>query len=77
MVGEREYYYEPPSSGHVSDIILLVLRNCADYMRQEGIPIEQDSIELDKFTLSYPGLAGIIEVIFEDQSETSYEVGSV
>ena len=74
MVGEGEYHYEPPSSGSIEDMLLLMLRNCADYMRQEGIPIEQDSIKLEKLTLSYLGLAGVIEVVFEGQTNTIYDI---
>ena len=50
-------------------MLRLILRNCADYMKHAGTPIVQDSIELQKLTLSYPGLVGVIEVTFPNQSE--------
>ena len=45
VVSECVYSYEPPSSGHITDMILLILRNCSDYLRREGVPVSQSSIE--------------------------------
>ena len=53
VVGERKYSYERPRD--ILEVLRLMLRNCADFMRSEGIPISQDTIELHKLTLGYPG----------------------
>ena len=61
VVGERKYCDDPPTE--ITGVLRLILRNCSDYMKREGITINQDTIELEKLTLRYQGMAGVIEVI--------------
>ena len=60
VVGQREYLYEPPSN--ILGMLRLILNNCSEFMKREGIPISQDSIELQKLVFTYPRMAGYIEV---------------
>ena len=62
IVSEQEFDDETPADIH--DVLALVLRNCTQYLRKEERPITQNSIKLDKIVLSYPGVAGVIEVTF-------------
>ena len=62
VVGEQEFDDESPAD--IQDVLALVLRNCTQYLRKEERPITQTSIKLEKLVLSYPGVAGVIEVTF-------------
>ena len=65
VVSERVYDNENPAD--IVEVLGLVLSNCTDFLGGEGTVISQDTIELDKLTLKYPGMAGVIEVIFTER----------
>ena len=67
VVKEQEYSSENPQD--IVGVLRLVLHNCSDFLRSEGIEPVQDSIELRKLTMTYPGLAGILEIIFGEEGE--------
>ena len=67
IVSQRQYHDETPED--ILGVLRLILHNCTDFLRQEGTPIRQDTISLNKLTLSYPGMAGLIEVIVGSQNE--------
>ena len=69
VVGERKYCDDPPTE--ITGVLRLILRNCSDYMKREGITINQDTIELEKLTLRYQGMAGVIEVIVGSEKRHS------
>ena len=68
LVSERKFSYEEPAD--IIGVLRLILSCCSDFLRDEGIVLSQDSIELKRITLEYPGLAGILEVILGDTDET-------
>ena len=68
VVGEREYCYEPPSD--ILGMLRLMLDSCSEFMKREGIPISQNSIELQKLVFTYPGMAGYIEVEMGSSNDT-------
>ena len=49
-------------------MLRLILDRCADFMGREGVAISRNSIELEKMTLKYPGLADALEVTFESKT---------
>ena len=67
VVSQQRYLNETPED--ILEVLRLILGNCTDFMRREGTPISQDSISLEKLTLSYPGMAGHLEVILGRQNE--------
>ena len=67
VVSQQRYLNETPED--ILEVLRLILGNCTDFMRREGTPISQDSIRLEKLTLSYPGMAGHLEVILGRQNE--------
>ncbi len=67
VVSQQRYLNETPED--ILEVLRLILGNCTDFMRREGTPISQGSISLEKLTLSYPGMAGHLEVILGRQNE--------
>lgn len=61
VVSERDYNDDGPED--ILGVLLLVIQNCINFIEQEGIPIVQSSVGLEKLTLRYPGVAGMIEVV--------------
>ena len=64
VVAERHYVSDDP--GDVVGALRLVLQNCSSFIKQEEIPLDRDSIKLKKLEFTYPGVAGRLEVHFED-----------
>ena len=64
VVAERQYSEDDPDD--ITGVLKLVLANCSDLIKQEGIPLDQDSIELTKMEFRYPGVAGTLQVLFAD-----------
>ena len=64
VVAERQYSAENPDD--VMGVLRLILHNCSDFIKEEGIPLNQDAIQLKKMEFTYPGVAGRIEVFFAD-----------
>ena len=67
VVSERKFSGGSPSD--MGDVLRLILANCADLLRTEELAIVQDSIELKKMVFSYPGVAGVIEVLFDGRQD--------
>ena len=64
VVAERHYADENPAD--LVGVLRLVLSKCSDFLIQEGIPLGQDNIALKKMEFTYPGVAGRLQVLFED-----------
>ena len=67
VVSECEYRNDDPEN--IMAVFRLILNNCADYMNGQGIPIIQESVSLERLTFSYPGVAGVLEVVLGTQPE--------
>ena len=52
------------TQGRKLAVLRLILANVQDYVQSEGISMIQDDLILESLTCSYPGVAGVIEVIF-------------
>lgn len=66
VVAERHYSSDTP--GDIADVLRLILANCSDFIRQEGVTLHQDALELKKIEFTYPGVAGKLEVLFPNAS---------
>ena len=64
IVAEREYADVTPSD--ILDVLRLMLANCSDFIKDEGIPLRQEQLELKVLEFTYPGVAGRIQVLFPD-----------
>ena len=62
IVGHKSYDYVTPVD--ITAVLRLILANVLDYVQSEGISMIQDNLILESLTCSYPGVAGVIEVIF-------------
>ena len=59
VISERQYLDPNPSD--IVGVLQLILNNCSDLMKREGVSLDQDSIDLKKFVFNYPSLSGVIE----------------
>ena len=62
VVGQKSYDDVTPVD--ITAVLRLMLANVQDYVQSEGISMIQDNLILESLTCSYPGVAGVIEVIF-------------
>ena len=67
VVAEHAYSADDPSD--LIGVVKMILHNCSDFIKQEEMPIHQDTIELRKMEFTYPGVAGRLEVVFENTGE--------
>ena len=68
VVREREYSSQNPAN--IVGVLSLVLANCSDFLRVEGIELAQDNIKLESLTMTYPGLAGTLEIVLGEPDKT-------
>ena len=64
VVGEQEFHFDAPSD--VVGVLRSMLLICSEYLKNEGIPISQDHLQLKELTFSYPGAVGDLKVIVGD-----------
>ena len=62
IVGQKSYDDVTPVD--ITAVLRLILANVQDYVQSEVISMIQDNLILESLTCSYPGVAGVIEVIF-------------
>ena len=60
VISERSYQNEDPTD--VAGIFDAILINCSDFISGEGIDVERGIAVIRTMTLTYPGMAGLIEV---------------
>lgn len=68
VVGEHRY--SAPTPADLYAVLQLVFTNCADFMNREDITLSHDTMELEKLTFRYRGMAGSIEVMFATDGES-------
>ena len=60
VISERSYQNETPTD--IGGIFDAVLANCSDFLSSEGVEVEGGIAVIRAMTLTYPGMAGLIEV---------------
>lgn len=60
VIGEKSYQNDNPTD--IGGIFDAVLVNCSDFLSSQGFDVEGGIAVIREMTLTYPGMAGLIEV---------------